>query len=40
MQLRLFNFRDSMGLRPGWRGSFAADVSFAEIVPELANGKP
>ena len=40
MQFRLFNFRDSMGLRLGWRGSFAAGVNFAEIVPELANGRP
>jgi ectoine hydroxylase-related dioxygenase (phytanoyl-CoA dioxygenase family) len=40
MQFRLFNFNDAMGLRLGWRGSFAAGVNFAEIVPELANGRP
>jgi len=40
MQFRLFNFNDAMGQRLGWRGSFAAGVNFAEIVPELANGRP
>lgn len=36
IQFRLFNYADPLGIRIGWRGSFAAGVDFTEIVPELA----
>jgi hypothetical protein len=36
MQWRLFNFADPMGVRIGWRGSFAAGVRFQDVIPELA----
>lgn len=35
IQFRLFNYADPLGIRIGWRGSFAAGEDFAEIVPEL-----
>jgi len=40
MQFRIFNFADPTGLKIGWRGSFASHVDFAEVLPELAVGKP
>lgn len=40
IQFRLFNFADPLGIRIGWRGSFAAGVDFAAIVPELQAGSP
>jgi len=40
IQFRLFNFADPLGIRIGWRGSFAAGVDFAAIVPELDAGNP
>jgi hypothetical protein len=36
MQLRYFNYRDPLGQRIGWKGSFAAGESFSDILPELA----
>lgn len=38
IQFRLFNYADPLGIRIGWRGSFAAGEDFAEIVPELVAG--
>lgn len=38
IQFRLFNFADPLGIRIGWRGSFAAGADFAAILPELAAG--
>lgn len=35
MQFRWFDFRDPIGARHGWKGSFAAGVDFATIHPEL-----
>ena len=35
MQFRYFNFNESVGLRHGWKGSYAAGVNFAQIHPEL-----
>lgn len=35
MQWRIFNFADPVGVRLGWRGSFAAGVKFQDVVPEL-----
>lgn len=35
MQLRYFNFAEPLGVRIGWRGSFAAGVRFADVLPEL-----
>jgi Phytanoyl-CoA dioxygenase (PhyH) len=35
IQFRLFNFAEPVGIRIGWCGSFAAGVSFGEILPEL-----
>lgn len=35
IQFRYFNFADPLGLRIGWKGSFAAGVNFAEVLPEL-----
>lgn len=35
IQFRLFNFADPLGIRIGWRGSFAAGVDFATVLPEL-----
>ncbi len=35
MQFRYFNFLEPMGMRIGWRGSFAAGVDFRQIHPEL-----
>jgi phytanoyl-CoA dioxygenase PhyH len=40
MQWRLFNFADPVGVKLGWRGSFAAGVKFQDIVPELVAGRP
>jgi len=36
MQWRVFNFADPVGVKLGWRGSFAAGVRYQDIVPELA----
>ena len=35
MQWRLFNFEDPIGIKIGWRGSYAAGVKFQDIFPEL-----
>jgi ectoine hydroxylase-related dioxygenase (phytanoyl-CoA dioxygenase family) len=35
MQWRLFNFADPVGIKIGWRGSFASGIKFQDIVPEL-----
>lgn len=35
IQFRYFNFADPVGVRIGWRGSFAAGVNYAEVIPEL-----
>lgn len=35
IQFRYFNFADPLGIRIGWKGSFAAGVNFAEVLPEL-----
>jgi hypothetical protein len=35
MQFRYFNFNDPTGVRISWRGSFAAGVSFSDVLPEL-----
>lgn len=35
MQWRYFNFNDDVGRKIGWKGSFAAGVDFASILPEL-----
>lgn len=35
LQFRYFNFADPVGLRHGWKGSFAAGVDFRHIHPEL-----
>ena len=35
MQWRYFNFNDPVGRKIGWKGSFAAGVDFADILPEL-----
>ncbi len=40
MQWRLFNFADPVGIKIGWRGSFAAGVRFQDIVPELVANAP
>jgi Phytanoyl-CoA dioxygenase (PhyH) len=39
MQWRLFNFADPVGVKLGWRGSFAAGVKFQDVVPELVAKK-
>lgn len=36
MQFRYFNFAEPLGVRIGWRGSFAAGTKFADVLPELA----
>ena len=35
IQFRYFNYADETGVRIGWKGSFAAGVNFAEILPDL-----
>ncbi len=35
MQLRYFNFNEPTGRAHGWKGSFAADVDFRSVHPEL-----
>ena len=37
MQSRYFNFRDPLGVKISWKGSFAAGEKFADIVPELVD---
>ena len=39
MQLRYFNFNDPIGIKIGWKGSFAAGEKFADILPELVAKK-
>jgi len=39
MQLRYFNFNDPLGIRIGWKGSFAAGEKFGDILPELVARK-
>lgn len=40
MQFRYFNFREPVGLRHGWSGSFAAGVDFRDVHPELCADEP
>jgi hypothetical protein len=40
MQLRYFNFKDPLGQRIAWKGSFLAGENFGEIVPELVGKAP
>lgn len=35
IQFRYFNYAEPLGLRIGWKGSFAEGVNFADIIPEL-----
>lgn len=35
IQFRYFNFAEPIGIRIGWKGSFAAGVKFADVLPEL-----
>jgi hypothetical protein len=35
MQFRYFNFNEPVGMRHGWKGSYAAGIDFATIHPEL-----
>jgi ectoine hydroxylase-related dioxygenase (phytanoyl-CoA dioxygenase family) len=35
MQWRLFNFADPVGIKIGWRGSFAAGLKYQDVLPEL-----
>lgn len=35
IQFRYFNFAEPVGLRIGWKGSFAAGVRFSDVLPEL-----
>jgi hypothetical protein len=35
MQFRYFNFNEPVGMRNGWKGSYAAGVNFAQVHPEL-----
>jgi hypothetical protein len=37
MQMRYFNFADPLGIRIGWKGSFAAGVKFQDVMPELTS---
>lgn len=39
MQFRYFNFNEPVGMRNGWKGSYAAGVDFATIHPELCLDK-
>jgi Phytanoyl-CoA dioxygenase (PhyH) len=39
IQFRLFNFADPVGIKLGWRGSFAAGQKFSDLVPELVAAK-
>ena len=36
IQFRLFNYLEPVGIRIGWKGSFAAGVKFADVLPELS----
>lgn len=40
MQWRVFNFADPVGLKLGWRGSFAAGEKYQDIVPEMIATRP
>lgn len=35
IQFRYFNYKDPIGVKIGWQGSFAVGVKFSEILPEL-----
>ncbi len=35
MQFRFFNFHEPVGMKMGWKGSFAAGVDFRTLHPEL-----
>jgi hypothetical protein len=37
MQWRLFNFADPVGIKIGWRGSYAAGVRYQDVLPELVS---
>jgi hypothetical protein len=39
MQLRYFNFRDPLGIKISWKGSFAAGEKFADIIPDIIKDK-
>lgn len=36
VQFRYFNFKEPLGRRIDWTGSFAANVDFRKVIPELA----
>ncbi|MBY3062533.1 phytanoyl-CoA dioxygenase family protein [Rhizobium laguerreae] len=36
IQFRYFNYLEPVGIRIGWKGSFAAGVKFADVLPELS----
>jgi ectoine hydroxylase-related dioxygenase (phytanoyl-CoA dioxygenase family) len=40
MQLRYFNFLDPVGVKIGWKGTFAAAEELRDVLPELIAGKP
>lgn len=40
MQFRFFNFAERVGMSHGWKGSYAAGVSFVDIHPELLVQSP
>lgn len=40
IQFRYFNYADPLGIRIGWKGSFAAGVKFADVLPELVAKDP
>ena len=35
MQMRYFNFKDPLGIRISWKGSFAAGENFKDLVPDI-----
>ncbi|MCY1743391.1 phytanoyl-CoA dioxygenase family protein [Ensifer sp. SL37] len=35
IQFRYFNYAEPVGIRIGWKGSFAAGVNYADVLPEL-----
>lgn len=39
MQFRYFNFNDPIGIKIGWKGSFADGVEFSELFPEMEVSK-
>ena len=39
MQLRYFNFNDPIGIKLGWKGTFAAAEKLRDVLPELLSNK-